>query len=453
MRNGLFYIAVDWSGRYGVYYPYTYAQDIHFNAFTNGQIGYKRYSDFDSDLIVGVAPIRNSKGKIVGVYEAIIDGMVTKEANDEFQRQLVNGVLLSLAVFVTIMSLFTYLMLLSLRKLRNAINDISQEKWDTAIDIRTKDEVGDLGEGFNFMAGSIRKFISDITSLNRAYVRFVPAEFLRFLGKESIVDMTLGDQVQKEMSVLFSDIRSFTTLSESMTPSENFKFINAYLRRLGPVIRENDGFIDKYIGDAIMALFASAPENAVKAGIEMQKKLIEYNVERVKDGYNPIAIGVGIHTGNLMLGIVGEHERMSGTVISDNVNLASRLEGLTKMYGAGIIISDDTLKKLPDISKYDVRFLDKVKVKGKTQPVLIYEIFNADLPEIYKVKKDSLNDFENAIQSYQDRKFEEAIVAFNKILKLNDHDKTAMIYIERSERYIKTGVPNDWDGVEELHEK
>lgn len=450
----IFYITIDWSERYGVLYPYTYATQIHKDAFEKGKIGYTTYSDFDSDLIVGVAPIKNTKGEIAGVYEVIMDKYILDEVNAIFVRQLILGVIISLIVFMIISTGFIYLILRSLRMLSNAIKDVSGGKWDTSIDIRSKDEVGDLGAGFNIMAGFIRRYISEITSLNKAYVKFVPSEFLKFLGRNSIIDVMLGDQVQKEMSVLFSDIRSFTSLSETMNPEENFNFINSYLRRVGPIIRNNTGFIDKYIGDAIMALFPNEPETSIQAAIEMRKKLEQYNAERIVKGYVAIDIGVGIHTGPLMLGIVGEEERLNCTVISDNVNLASRLEGLTKMYGAGIIVSETTLYHIKDYAKrYKIRFLDKVIVKGKSQPVSIFEIMDGDSAHTLELKQKTMSYFEDAISSYQSKKLEQAMALFKKILEINDHDKAAALYIKRCEHYLKFGIPEEWEGVESLTEK
>jgi class 3 adenylate cyclase len=181
------------------------------------------------------------------------------------------------------------------------------------------------------------------------------------------------------MTVLFSDIRSFTTLSEKMTPDENFAFINAYLERVGPVIRTHNGFIDKYIGDAIMALFQTA-DDAVRAGLAMHEALDGFNEERRASGLEPIGIGIGINTGSLMLGTIGEKHRMDGTVISDAVNLASRIESLTKEYRVGLLISEYTYEQLADPKAYDVRPIDVVVVKGKTRPVTIFEVFQHNPP-------------------------------------------------------------------------
>ncbi|HSF75168.1 MAG TPA: adenylate/guanylate cyclase domain-containing protein, partial [Microcoleus sp.] len=205
------------------------------------------------------------------------------------------------------------------------------------------------------------RFTAELFLLNKAYERFVPNQFLHFLNKSSIIDVELGDQVQLEMSVLFSDLRDFTTLSESMTPEDNFRFINSYLSRMEPVINENNGFIDKYIGDAIMALFSGEADHAVKAGIAMLHRLVEYNQQRANFGYEPIQIGIGINTGTLMLGTVGGQNRMDGTVISDAVNLASRVESLTKNYGVSLLITQETYSRLENLSQYAIRTLDTVK--------------------------------------------------------------------------------------------
>jgi PAS domain S-box-containing protein len=275
------------------------------------------------------------------------------------------------------------------------------------------------------------KFTSDLYQLNEAFSRFVPSEFLQFLEKDSIVDVQLGDQVQKEMSVLFADIRDFTSLSESMTPQDTFKFINAYLSRMEPVILKHQGFIDKYIGDAIMALFSGRADDAVQAGIAMLRQLTEYNQYRANSKYAPIQIGIGINTGSLMLGTVGGQNRMDGTVISDAVNLASRLEGLTKNYGVSLLISHYTFSQLDDVNQYAFRFIDRVQVKGKSTEVGVYEIFDADPPKIREGKLITKTAFEEALLLYNLNSFREAAQGFEEVLLFNPEDTVARIYLHR----------------------
>jgi PAS domain S-box-containing protein len=278
-------------------------------------------------------------------------------------------------------------------------------------------------------------FTQELFKLNEAYERFVPRQFLQFLNKRSILDVRLGDQVQQEMSVLFADIRDFTTLSESMTPQENFNFINAFFSRMEPVIIENQGFIDKYIGDEIMALFSGGADNAVKAGIAMLQTLADYNLHRVRSGYVPIQIGIGINTGSLMLGTVGGASRMDSTVISDAVNLGSRMERLTKDYGASLLISHHTFLQLQNFNQYAFRIIDRVKVKGKSAEVSVYEVFDADLPEIREGKLITKQEFEQALLLYKLGSFTEAAQLFEDVLNINPKDKVAQIYLERCQQH------------------
>lgn len=332
--------------------------------------------------------------------------------------------------------------------------------------LTAKNQVSDLVEGFRAGANDyLTKPISkdellarikthiQLSKINQAYGRFVPHNFLRFLNRESILDVKIGDQVQKDMTVLFSDIRSFTALSEGMTPEENFNFINSYLSRVSPVIRTHSGFIDKYIGDAIMALFPETAEDAVRAAIEMQKQVSVYNQHRQNSGYPPIAIGIGLHTGSLMLGTVGEEERMQTTVISDAVNLASRLEGLTKLYGAGIALSGQTLISLDDLTKYRYRFLGKIKVKGKKESVSVFEVFDADPPDILNLKHQTRSLFELGILLYHERKFSTALEIFNEILHLNSADRAAVFYVKRCQHLLTGEMPVEWEGMEVVGEK
>ena len=278
---------------------------------------------------------------------------------------------------------------------------------------------------------NLEKSLDAELELTDAYGRFVPHQFLNLLGYESIIDVNLGDQVQEEMSVLFADIRDFTTLSETMSPQENFNFINAYLSRMEPAITSNNGFIDKYIGDAIMALFSDFADDAVKAGIAMLNILTDYNEHRQKIGYIPIQIGIGINSGSLMLGTVGGQSRMDSTVISDAVNLASRIEGLTKDYGVPLLISQETLERLRNPADYAIRIVDKVQVKGKSQYVIVYEVFDADPPGILAAKLANLPTYTEAMLLCDRKEFREAGKLFEECLRTNPSDRVARIYLKR----------------------
>jgi class 3 adenylate cyclase len=282
------------------------------------------------------------------------------------------------------------------------------------------------------------RFYHKMAELNKAYERFVPCQFLQYLDKSSIIDVKLGDQVQLEMSVLFSDIRDFTALSEKMTPQDNFKFINSYLSRLEPAITEHHGFIDKYIGDAIMALFSGEADNAVKAGIAMLHRLQDYNQHRANSGCAPIKNGIGINTGLLILGTVGGQNRMDGTVISDAVNLASRVESLTKEYGVSLLISQQTFSRLQHPRDYAIREVERVQVKGKEEVVTVYEVFDADRSDIKEKKLATLQAYTEACSYYHLNAFTEAVKRFENCLQQNPDDRVVQIYLKRCQGKISS---------------
>ena len=289
--------------------------------------------------------------------------------------------------------------------------------------------------------------------LTEAYQRFVPKQLLTNLNKESILDVQLGDQVQKEMSILFSDIRSFTTLSESMSPEENFRFVNTYLSKMGPIVRDNHGYIDKYIGDSIMALFDRSPEDAVNTSVKMLDALREYNRERTQEGNNPILIGIGVNTGKMMLGTLGESDRMEGSVISDAVNLAARLEGLTKLYKTPLLLSEETFLKIGD-SIFDTRLIDKVAVKGKENHVMVYEVLNGESSDLRDAKISTLPKFKKGFELYQNQQFENALELFRTCIEKVPEDGVAELYIERCQKLISSGWDTEtWDGINYMDAK
>jgi two-component system sensor histidine kinase ChiS len=264
---------------------------------------------------------------------------------------------------------------------------------------------------------------------------FVPHEFLKRMDKKSILEVKVGDCVKLDMAILFSDIRQFTTLSESMEPHETFKFLNSYIQKMEPSINRNGGFIDKYIGDAIMALFDTA-DHAVMSSIEMLKEIYTYNEGRVRAGYTPIEIGIGINTGPLMLGTIGGSMRMQETVISDAVNLASRIEHLTKTYSTPLLISEQTLWEIEDSTKYCIRYVDRVQVKGISEPAVVHEVFDADPDDIKELKLATEQAFSNAWVHFQNGEFREADMLFRECLDKNPTDPVARIYVERCQKEL-----------------
>ncbi|MDM8558170.1 response regulator [Candidatus Parabeggiatoa sp. HSG14] len=264
--------------------------------------------------------------------------------------------------------------------------------------------------------------------------KFVPVQFLKLLKLDDYDRIKLGNCVEKNMTIMFSDIRAFTTLSETMTPQENFNFINAYLSQMEPIINQYHGFIDKYVGDGIMALFPTCADDAVQGAIAMLEQLDKFNVKQ--QSANPIKIGIGLNTGPSMLGTVGGQNRMDGTVISDAVNLASRIEGLNKTYGTSLLITEQTYQQLTNISQYHIRLIDCVTVKGKTEAVTVYEVFDGDSSSSLKLKSDTLSDFEQGFNFFHNEQFDKALTHFKKVVQINENDKAAEIYLTHCQQIL-----------------
>lgn len=275
---------------------------------------------------------------------------------------------------------------------------------------------------------TLRRSNAVLERLNEAYVRYVPSEFLQLLNKQSIVDVALGDSVQQKMTVLFSDIRSFATLCEGMSPPEIFALLNRYLHEAGPLIREHSGFIDKYIGDAIMGLFPKRADDALQAGIALQREIRLLNAKLADEDLPQIAIGVGLHTGELMLGTIGERGRMETTVIADAVNVASRLESATKTFGCSIVLSRETRDALSEPNRFMLRPLGSVLVKGKTRGVDIYECYDADPADLAMHKRATHERFADAVAAYED-KDPVASELFAAILAANEKDGAAAYFL------------------------
>ena len=292
-----------------------------------------------------------------------------------------------------------------------------------------------------------------ITAIHKVSQKFVPNEFIKSLGKDRLTEVSLGDLVEKEVTVMFVDIRDFTTISENLNPKDNFLFINSFNKRMGPIIRKNDAFIMQYLGDGFMALFPSGAQNALRAAVAMNKELEKFNIERTGKNRLPIKIGIGMQNGNLIMGITGDIERLDAAIISDTVNSASRIEGLSKHYGTNILITQDCIDNLTDPEEFNFRFLGPVRVKGKQKPIELYECINGDEQILQQNKLDTLGTFNEGMRLYFNKEFAMAAVTFQQIVKQNPEDHTARLLLNRSAHLITKEIGADWKGVESMTNK
>ena len=238
------------------------------------------------------------------------------------------------------------------------------------------DEIGALAISVNEMSRALQISFSKLQKTLESFERFVPDKFVSVISPQGIENIAVGMAAMRKMTILFCDIRSYTAMSEAMTPMEIFLFLNDYLASMGKAIDESGGFIDKYIGDAIMALFDDqATDGALKAAILMQKSLHQFNYVRSQHGLPEIAVGIGIHRGEVVMGTVGFTCRIDSTVVGDAVNIASRVESITKYYNCGILVTDAVVLSLSQPELFSLTLVDEsVKLRGKDEAIAIYQL-------------------------------------------------------------------------------
>jgi adenylate cyclase len=261
--------------------------------------------------------------------------------------------------------------------------------------------------------------------------------------------LKLGGE-KKDLTVLFSDIRGFTTISEGLSPEMLVKLLNEYLTVMTDIVFKYDGLLDKYMGDAIMAVYGAPldqedhAERACYTALDMMDELKVLQAKWEAEGTPRINIGIGVNSGPMVVGNMGSQRRFDYTVMGDSVNLSSRLEGANKQYSTNIIIGEVTYEKVRD--KFLCRELDSVRVKGKDLPVKIYELVgrNGGVPD---ETKDVICLFHQGLEEYKGRKWQEANETFNKVLDIKPDDCPSKLYLKRSKNLMEAPPPEDWDGV------
>jgi adenylate cyclase len=288
----------------------------------------------------------------------------------------------------------------------------------------------------------------DKRMIRKTFSQYLPPGVITLIEKDPQKYIRPGGE-SKELTIMFSDIRGFTTISEGMTPDELVKLLNEYLGEMTDVLFRNLGTLDKYIGDAIMAFWGSPyPQEdhalrACRCAVEMLQALEKLNAKFAAEGRKQIAIGLGINTGPVNVGTMGSVKRLSWTVMGDNVNLASRLEGMTKQFRARIVISENTYRVVAD--HFVCRDLDKIRVKGKLQPVNVYEIMGVaeDRPKFEAL----LERFEHGMAAYRSQNWLEAAGRFGELLADYPDDGPTQIFLQRALEFLENAPEPDWDGV------
>ncbi len=373
--------------------------------------------------------------------------------------------IISLIMAVLLLFLFSSLLTRPLETVVDAIKTIiTTNDLSIKVDLQYQDETGKLGHYFNIMTGELDKAYNQMkkyalqavvakhkeSKIRNIFQKYVPKDVIdKFYSDPE--SMLVGDN--RVLAVLFSDIRSFTTISESMAPDEIVDSLNKYFEIMVDSITSRSGIVDKYIGDAIMAFFGAPVHtpndavNALNAGLDMLENLKEFNTWQTGHGRKPFEIGIGINYGVVTIGNIGSEKKMDYTVIGDMVNLASRLEGLTKLYKEPILISESMYQKVHD--QIPCRMVDKVIVKGKTQSVRVYSAARNLSHEM----EEAWESHEEGVEAYYNREFSKALGYFDFCQKLLPGDHCSRLFYQRCQDYIVNPPPADWKGSTVLNRK
>jgi class 3 adenylate cyclase/HAMP domain-containing protein len=343
-------------------------------------------------------------------------------------------------------------------------NIIKTNDFHAQVPVYYDDEIGQLSHTFNHMQRTLANAYDQIkqyafdTALAQKREMKIRNVFQLYVPKDVIEEVFVNPEKMlvgnnREVSILFSDIRSFTTISENLTPDDLVNSLNRYFSTMVNIIVDKQGLVDKYIGDAIMAIFGvpmvhkNDALSSVIAGLEMISALDSFNQNQVHLGAPEFHIGVGINYGIVTVGNIGCDKKMNYTVIGDAVNLASRLEGLTKIYKEPILFSDSVHEKIAD--NLHCRTIDRVAVKGKTQGI---PIFTSRL-HLTETEEEAWKYHEAGVLRYYKRNFQDALKYFDKLLTMLPSDSAAKRFRDRCRVYMASPPPDDWDGVEIMTEK
>jgi len=431
------YVVVISSEEMNLFRPEEPLEGEEYDIFMSGQPIAMILEMYNGVWAFAEAPIYNSAGEIVGMFEIGLDMTGYEIGYAKLRGQVAVIVAVVCIVILIALSFLISTIVKQLSVAGRVLSNIASGDRTARVSYVARDELGKVSHGLNSMAEELQGQFDRITSLNESTIRFVPLQFMEHLGVSDITKMKLGDNVQRDISILFFDIRYFSINSEMMTAQENFIFINKVLSIVGPIIRKHNGFVDKYIGDAAMALFTNGID-AVRAGIEVYQTLVTDQKTKVTIGADGINIGIGVHTGSVMMGIVGENERLSSTVISPNVNLASRVEGLSKQTGSGMLITRDTLNQLAGSeSEFSYRFVGMVQAAGVNVVVGLFDMLDALSSKERHSRLKTKPVFESGVRKFHMKDYATAVERFEKVVKNDPSDICAAHHLEDAKRHLE----------------
>ena len=312
-----------------------------------------------------------------------------------------------------------------IKRINGIVSDINKGNQKIKYKVGGGREFVEIATGLSQIDKKLTEKDKIIKVANDEYEKIVPKQFVKHLGKKSFSELELGGSVTKEVTTMFCDIRNSTLTSESLSLTDNFKFINDYLAVITPIIRKYQGFVDKYLGDGVLAVFSNA-NSALRASVEIVKEIRVKNMLDKKP--YEIEVGIGLHTGEVVFGVVGDEQRKSPTIISDNVNYTSKMQEVSKVYGTQIIFSKRTLNVLKNDKSFEYRYIGLLTFNGEKRFAMFELLDTYEQDQRYNLKLYK-NEFEEAVRLFDAGKFAQALAGFKKLQSKLEFDKVTSSYI------------------------
>jgi len=367
----------------------------------------------------------------------------------------INAMAVAIVLWITLSWVSRIFLGRPLSMLTNAVASLNMENMDSLevrVNTTDRNELKILEESFNKMVQNLIEEKKTILQMSSTFEKFIPKQFLSRIAEEGINSIQLGGMGSERLSILYARIQSFDDISRGMDSNKQFQFLNSYLSSMEVPIERHGGFIFQLNKKAIMALFTLDDHSmealsAVYAAIDMQKALVDFNENQQQLGHPTISIGIGVHSGNIVLGTLGNEKRLESTAIGDSIEAAIHLQELTDNYNSQFLISHNTFSLLESFDAFQWRELDFVQMGSKAEPARIYEVFDAD-PAI-EIKQQILDSYQKGMESFQNQNWDESIRHFENCLSVYPVDIVSQMYIKRSQGY-KT---DDAGIVDFLHSK
>lgn len=406
----------------------------------NGVPAYDRVNDLSGEgtWLSVMVPLFDSSGEVVGVIEA---SCTTTMMEYQVITNLI--VIMSLTVGVIILLYAIYMIVMkivlkSLMELKQGTIELTNGNYGYIVKCDSRDEIYDIAEAFNDMSLKTREKIEDLSLINHGYYRFVPSKFFEILGKQKIQNIDLGDQKNIDTGLMIMKAYGLDTVIEDMSSEAFVNHINKFYSHMIPVINENKGIIERYSEKELIALFTGEPVLSVNAAVAMQKALTEFNTKETLPYSKPVEMVITLSYSDVLVGIIGNSYRFNTTIVSKAISFAEKFEEIGRKFGIKIIVTKDMHDKLDEISGLNHRIFGYVHLGGLDIPV--YDYFDGDDYELLYCKKNTLADFEGAVELYRAGKYYDAKNKFIEVIKQSPYDLASREYLVRCDENLQEDV-------------